>query len=283
LSNQYLFIYLLKVREGSACSVSRNSRSLFIGDSQNLTKSVILSMGLLYIVPTPVGNMEDMTFRAVRILKEADMVLCEDTRTSSVLLKHYDIKNQLVSHHKFNEHQTSSGIVERLKAGATVALISDAGTPGISDPGFFLVREAVAEGIEVQTLPGATAFVPALVSSGLPCDKFCFEGFLPQKKGRQTRLNELKEEERTMIFYESPYRLLKTLQQLRDAFGEQRQVSVCREISKVHEESVRGTLSEVVTHFTETEPRGEIVIVLAGAEKHRDVKSKKNYTDKTTL
>lgn len=283
MSNQYLFIYLLKVREGSACSVSRNSRSLFIGDSQNLTKSVILSMGLLYIVPTPVGNMEDMTFRAVRILKEADMVLCEDTRTSSVLLKHYDIKNQLVSHHKFNEHQTSSGIVERLKAGATVALISDAGTPGISDPGFFLVREAVAEGIEVQTLPGATAFVPALVSSGLPCDKFCFEGFLPQKKGRQTRLNELKEEERTMIFYESPYRLLKTLQQLRDAFGEQRQVSVCREISKVHEESVRGTLSEVVTHFTETEPRGEIVIVLAGAEKHRDVKSKKNYTDKTTL
>ena len=216
-------------------------------------------MGTLYIVPTPVGNMEDMTLRAIRILKEADLVLAEDTRTSGILLKHFDIQNHLMAHHKFNEHGTSAGIVDRLKAGQTIALISDAGTPGISDPGFFLAREAVAAGIEVQTLPGATAFVPALVSSGLPCDRFCFEGFLPPKKGRMTRLELLKEEQRTMIFYESPYRLLKTLQQFAEVFGGERQVSVCREISKVHEESVRGTLDEVAAHFTETAPRGEIV------------------------
>jgi 16S rRNA (cytidine1402-2'-O)-methyltransferase len=221
-------------------------------------------MGILYVVPTPVGNMEDMTFRAVRILRESDLVLAEDTRTSGILLKHYEIKNSLMSHHKFNEHQTSMGIVERLKAGATIALISDAGTPGISDPGFFLIREAVKEGITVQCLPGATAFVPALVSSGLPDDRFCFEGFLPPKKGRMTRLNDLKSEVRTMIFYESPYRLLKTLSQFSEIFGSDRQVSVCREISKVYEESVRGSLAEVVAHFTETEPRGEIVIILAG-------------------
>ncbi len=227
-------------------------------------------MGVLYIVPTPVGNMEDMTFRAVRILKEVDMVLCEDTRTSGILLKHYEVKNQLMSHHKFNEHQTSSGIVDRIKAGMNVALISDAGTPGISDPGFFLVREAVHEGIEVQTLPGATAFVPALVSSGLPCDRFCFEGFLPQKKGRMTRLKELATETRTMIFYESPHRVVKTLSQFAEVFGAERQVSVCREISKVHEESVRGSLDEVIRHFTETEPKGEIVIILAGQNKHND-------------
>ncbi len=223
-------------------------------------------MGRLYVVPTPVGNMEDMTFRAVRILKEADLILAEDTRTSGVLLKHYEIKNAMQSHHKFNEHQTVEGIVNRLKAGETVALISDAGTPGISDPGFLIVRECVRNGIEVQCLPGATAFVPALVSSGLPDERFCFEGFLPQKKGRMTRLNALTEETRTMIFYESPYRLLKTLTQFMEVFGAERQVSVCREISKVHEESVRGTLQEVVAHFTETEPRGEIVIVLAGKE-----------------
>lgn len=229
-------------------------------------------MGILYVVPTPVGNMEDMTFRAIRILKEADLVLAEDTRTSGVLLKHYDIQNHLISHHKFNEHGTSAGIVERLKAGATVALISDAGTPGISDPGFFLVREAVRAGVEVQCLPGATAFVPALVSSGLPCDRFAFEGFLPPKKGRQTKLDSLKEEPRTMIFYESPYRLLKTLQQLAEVMGADRQASVCREISKVHEESVRGTLEEVIAHFTETEPRGEIVIIVAGF----DAKEQKN-------
>ena len=222
-------------------------------------------MGILYIVPTPVGNLEDMTLRAIRILKEADLVLAEDTRTSGVLLKHYDIKNVLMSHHKFNEHGTSARLVNRLLAGETVALISDAGTPGISDPGFFLVREAVRAGIEVQTLPGATAFVPALVSSGLPCDRFCFEGFLPQKKGRKTRLESLRDEQRTMIFYESPYRLVKTLQQFAEVFGAERQVSVCREISKIHEESVRGTLAEVITHFTEHEPKGEIVIVLGGS------------------
>lgn len=221
-------------------------------------------MGILYIVPTPVGNMEDMTLRAIRTLKEVDLILAEDTRTSGVLLKHFDIKNHLMSHHKFNEHGTSSGIVERLKAGQDIALISDAGTPGISDPGFFLVREAVAAGITVQCLPGATAFVPALVDSGLPCDRFVFEGFLPQKKGRQTRLERLSEEERTMVFYESPYRVLKTLQQLAEHFGSDRLVSCCREISKVHEESVRGTLSEVIAHFQEKEPRGEFVIVVAG-------------------
>lgn len=224
-------------------------------------------MGTLYIVPTPVGNMEDMTYRAVRILKEADVVLAEDTRTSGILLKHYDIHNHLLSHHKFNEHGTSQGIVERLLAGQNVALISDAGTPGISDPGFFLVREAVKAGVEVLCLPGATAFVPALVSSGLPCDRFAFEGFLPQKKGRQTKIQSLAEETRTMIFYESPYRLVKTLEQFAEAYGAERQVSVCREISKVHEESVRGTLAEVAAHFKTHEPKGEIVIVLAGAEK----------------
>lgn len=224
-------------------------------------------MGILYVVPTPVGNMEDMTFRAIRILKEADLILAEDTRTSGILLKHYEIKNAMQSHHKFNEHKTVEGIVNRIKAGETIALISDAGTPGISDPGFLVVRECVKNDIEVQCLPGATAFVPALVSSGLPDERFCFEGFLPQKKGRMTRLNALAEEQRTMIFYESPYRLLKTLTQFQEIFGADRQVSVCREISKVHEESVRGTLQEVVAHFTATEPRGEIVIILAGKEK----------------
>lgn len=229
-------------------------------------------MGILYIVPTPVGNMEDMTFRAIRILKEADMILAEDTRTSGILLKHYEIQNHLMSHHKFNEHGTSAGIVEQLKAGATVALISDAGTPGISDPGFFLVREAVRAGIEVQCLPGATAFVPALVASGLPCDRFAFEGFLPPKKGRQTKLESLREEQRTMIFYESPYRLVKTLQQLAEVLGADRQASVCREISKIHEESVRGSLEEIVNHFTTTEPRGEIVIIVEGfdAKEHKN-------------
>ena len=223
-------------------------------------------MGKLYVVPTPVGNMEDMTFRAIRILKEADLILAEDTRTSGILLKHYEIKNAMQSHHKFNEHQTVESIVNRIKGGQTVALISDAGTPGISDPGFLVVRECVRNGIEVQCLPGATAFVPALVSSGLPDERFCFEGFLPQKKGRMTRLNALKEETRTMIFYESPYRLLRTLTQFAEFFGADRPVSVCREISKIHEESVRGTLQEVIAHFTETEPRGEIVIILGGKE-----------------
>ena len=232
-------------------------------------------MGILYIVPTPVGNMEDMTFRAIRILKEVDLVLAEDTRTSSKLLKHYEIHNQLMSHHKFNEHGTSANIVSRLQAGENVALISDAGTPGISDPGFFLVREAVRAGIEVQCLPGATAFVPALVSSALPCDRFVFEGFLPQKKGRQTKLESLRDEQRTMIFYESPYRVVKTLQQFADTYGPERQVSVCREISKIHEESVRGTLAEVIAHFKEHEPKGEIVIILAGNDNKEQINKQK--------
>lgn len=231
-------------------------------------------MGILYIVPTPVGNMEDMTMRAIRILKEADVVLAEDTRTSGILLKHFDIHNHLISHHKFNEHAASASVIERLKGGQTVALVSDAGTPGISDPGFFLAREAAKAGIEVQCLPGATACIPAIVSSGLPCDRFCFEGFLPQKKGRMTHLESLKEERRTMIFYESPYRLLKTLQQFADTFGEDRLACVCREISKMHEESVRGSLKELVDHFTETEPRGEIVIVVGG-DTTKKVKEKK--------
>ena len=221
-------------------------------------------MGKLYVVPTPVGNMEDMTFRAVRVLKEADLILAEDTRTSSVLLQHYDIHGELMSHHKFNEHETVEQVVRRIEGGLVVALISDAGTPGISDPGFLLVRECVRKGVEVQTLPGATAFVPALVSSGLPCDRFCFEGFLPQKKGRHSRLEALNEETRSIVFYESPRRLVKTLQQLVEVFGEERQVSVAREISKLHEEHVRGTLKEVLTHFEQTEPLGEIVIILAG-------------------
>ena len=207
-----------------------------------------------------------MTLRAIRVLKEADLVLAEDTRTSGILLKHFEIKNAMQSYHKFNEHQVLDGIIQRLKAGETIALVSDAGTPGISDPGFLVVRECVRNGIEVQCLPGATAFVPALVASGLPDERFCFEGFLPQKKGRMTRLKALAEETRTMIFYESPYRLVKTLTQFSELFGAERQVSVCREISKIHEESVRGTLAEVIAHFTETEPKGEIVIVLAGKE-----------------
>lgn len=224
-------------------------------------------MGKLYVVPTPVGNLEDMTFRAIRILKEVDLILAEDTRTSGVLLKHFDIKNAMLSHHKFNEHQTVERIVERIKGGEQVALISDAGTPGISDPGFLIVRECVRNGIEVQCLPGATAFVPALVASGLPDERFCFEGFLSQKKGRATRLAQLQDEVRTMVFYESPYRLVKTLTQFAEVFGAERKVAVCREISKVHEESVRGTLAEVIAHFQQSEPKGEIVIVLAGKDK----------------
>lgn len=223
-------------------------------------------MGKLFVVPTPIGNLEDMTFRAIRTLKEADLILAEDTRTSSVLLKHFEFKKPMISHHKFNEHRTVESVVNRLKAGENIALISDAGTPGISDPGFLVVRECVRNDIEVQCLPGATAFVPALVSSGLPNDRFCFEGFLPQKKGRMTRLLSLQDEHRTMIFYESPYRLVKTLMQFQEYFGAERQVSVCREISKMHEECVRGSLSEVIEHFKANEPRGEIVVVLSGKE-----------------
>ena len=222
--------------------------------------------GKLYVVPTPVGNLEDMTFRAIRVLKEADLILAEDTRTSGILLKHFEIKNAMQSHHKFNEHKTVESVITRIKAGETVALISDAGTPGISDPGFLLVRECARNGIEVQCLPGATAFVPAIVASGLPDDRFCFEGFLPQKKGRMTRLQALADEKRTMIFYESPYRLVKTLTQLAECLGGERQASVSREISKIHEETVRGTLTELAEHFTANEPRGEIVLVVTGAD-----------------
>ncbi|MBS7292518.1 MAG: 16S rRNA (cytidine(1402)-2'-O)-methyltransferase [Bacteroidales bacterium] len=221
--------------------------------------------GILYIVPTPVGNLNDMTFRAVQVLKDADLILAEDTRTSSVLLHHYDIHGKLQSHHKFNEHQTAEMIKERILGGLNVALISDAGTPGISDPGFLLARTCAAEGIEIQTLPGATACIPAIVSSGLPCDRFCFEGFLPVKKGRQTLLRTLAEEPRTMIFYESPYRLVKTLDQFIEHFGPERECSVAREISKIHEEHRRGTLAEVSAWYKEHEPKGEIVIVVAGA------------------
>ncbi len=236
-------------------------------------------MGILYLVPTPVGNLEDITLRALRILKEADIILAEDTRTTGILLKHFDIHGHLLSHHKFNEHGTSAGIVERLKSGQNIALVSDAGTPGISDPGFFLVREAVAAGIEVQCLPGATAFVPALVCSGFPTDRFCFEGFLPQKKGRQTRLQALPGEHRTMIFYESPYRLVKTLQQFAEVFGQEREVCVAREISKIHEECVRGTMAEVCRHFTEKPPKGEIVIVVEGREEEKKKKEQSTINE----
>ena len=227
-------------------------------------------MGMLYIVPTPVGNLEDITLRAVRLLKEADFVLAEDTRTSSKLLKHLEIQVPMYSYHKFNEHKAVASLVERIRDCQNhVALISDAGTPGISDPGFLLVRECVKCDIDVQCLPGATAFVPALVSSALPAEKFVFEGFLPQKKGRQTRLNFLKQETRTMIFYESPYRVLKTLTQFAEVFGSERQAAAVREISKIHEECVRGSLATLVEHFTKNEPRGEFVILVGGVEQGR--------------
>lgn len=239
---------------------------------------------MLYLVPTPVGNLEDMTLRAIRILKEADVILAEDTRTSGLLLKHFDIKNRLCSHHKFNEHQTADAFAARMAAGEVMALVSDAGTPAISDPGFMLVRACVAHGVEVQCLPGATAFVPALVASGLPCERFTFEGFLPQKKGRATRLEQLREEPRTMIFYESPHRVVKTLGQFIETFGADRNVSVCREISKIHEESVRGTLAEVLAHFEANEPRGEFVMIVEGynaPKKSRDERRKQRREEET--
>ncbi|MCQ2324726.1 MAG: 16S rRNA (cytidine(1402)-2'-O)-methyltransferase [Paludibacteraceae bacterium] len=217
---------------------------------------------MLYIVPTPVGNLEDITLRALRVLKEVDLILAEDTRTSSVLLHHYDIHTPLRSHHKFNEHETSDRVADEIATGKNVALISDAGTPGISDPGFMLVRACVERGVEVQCLPGATAFVPALIDSGLPCDRFYFEGFLPQKKGRQTRLKQLAEQDHTMIIYESPFRLVKTLTELAQFLGPDRKASVSREISKVHEDTQRGTLTELAEHFKMTPPKGEIVIIV---------------------
>ena len=228
----------------------------------------------LFLVPTPVGNLEDMTLRAIRILKEVDLILAEDTRTTSFLLKHFDIQNKMQSHHKFNEHQKAEMIASRIEAGESVALVSDAGTPGISDPGFLLVRECVARGVQVECLPGATAFVPALVNSGLPTDRFCFEGFLPQKKGRQTRLEELAEEPRTIILYESPFRIVKTLTQVAEYFGEERAASVSREISKLHEETLHGSLKELIFHFSQNEPRGEFVIIISG--KKAEKKERKN-------
>ncbi|MFA7139786.1 MAG: 16S rRNA (cytidine(1402)-2'-O)-methyltransferase [Proteiniphilum sp.] len=221
-------------------------------------------MGKLYVVPTPVGNLEDITIRALNLLKTCDLILAEDTRTSGFLLKHYDIVTRMQSHHKFNEHRTTAQLVERLRGGESMALISDAGTPSISDPGFLLVRACIEAGVEVECLPGATAFVPALVESGLPSDRFCFEGFLPQKKGRQTRLRQLADEHRTMIFYESPYRVVKTLTQLAEHLGGERQASVSREISKIYAETVRGTLEGLIAHFTEQDPRGEFVMVVSG-------------------
>ncbi|HET8754172.1 MAG TPA: 16S rRNA (cytidine(1402)-2'-O)-methyltransferase [Salinimicrobium sp.] len=221
-------------------------------------------MSKLFLVPTPIGNLEDITFRAVKVLKEVDLILAEDTRTSGKLLKHFEIGTQMHSHHMHNEHKTVEGIVQQIKNGKTIALISDAGTPAISDPGFLLTRACVEAGIEVDCLPGATAFVPALVNSGFPNDKFVFEGFLPVKKGRQTRLQLLAEETRTIIFYESPHKLLKTLAQIVEFFGEQRPVSVSREISKLHEETIRGSAAEVFQHFQQKPAKGEIVIVVAG-------------------
>ena len=222
-------------------------------------------MSKLYIVPTPIGNLEDITLRAIRKLKEVDLILAEDTRTTGILLKHFDIKTPLASHHKFNEHKTAGTIVSRIKGGQTLALVSDAGTPAISDPGFLLVRACVEADIEVECLPGATAFVPALVNSALPNDRFFFEGFLPQKKGRQTRFQELAEQKLTMVFYESPFRLIKTLTQFAEIFGADRRASVSREISKKFEETRRGTLAGLIQYFTEKPVKGEIVICVAGA------------------
>ena len=221
---------------------------------------------MLFLIPTPIGNLEDITQRAVRLLREADLILAEDTRTSGVLLRHLDIHKPMLSYHKFNEHQSVEHFVGRLLAGENIAVVSDAGTPGISDPGFLLAREAIKAGVEVTCLPGPTALIPALVASGLPSDRFCFEGFLPQKKGRQTRLREIAAERRTTVFYESPHRVLKSLQQLAELCGPERQVAVCRELTKVHEEITRGTLQEAIAHFTQHEPRGEFVIVLAGSD-----------------
>ncbi|MBR5820166.1 MAG: 16S rRNA (cytidine(1402)-2'-O)-methyltransferase [Alistipes sp.] len=221
-------------------------------------------MAKLYLVPTPIGNLDDITLRAVEVLKSVDLILAEDTRTTSFLLRHLGIEKPLKAHHKFNEHATAQFFTETVAAGRDVALVSDAGTPGISDPGFLLVRTCVEQGIEVETLPGPTALIPALVNSGFPCDRFCFEGFLPQKKGRMKHLERCRDEERTMIFYESPYRVVKCLEQFAEFFGEDRPISVSRELSKKFEQTVRGTIAEVLAHFREHEPKGEFVLVVAG-------------------
>ena len=230
-------------------------------------------MAKLYIVPTPIGNLEDITLRAINVLKDVDFILAEDTRTTSHLLRHLGIEKPMHSHHKFNEHATVGRVAESIAAGKDVALVSDAGTPGISDPGFLLVRKCVEEGIDIVTLPGATALIPALVQSGFPCDRFCFEGFLPQKKGRMKRLQELATESRTVIFYESPYRVVKCLEQIAETFGPERRVAVVREITKKFEETVRGTVAEAIAHFKEHEPKGEFVIVVEGYDAKRSVES----------
>ena len=234
-------------------------------------------MSKLYIVPTPIGNLDDITLRAIKTLEAADYILAEDTRTTAFLLKHLGIEKKLYSHHKFNEHATAASVAEAIGEGRTVALVSDAGTPGISDPGFLLVRTCVEAGIEVETLPGATALIPALVQSGFPCDRFCFEGFLPQKKGRTKRLQELAEEQRSIIFYESPFRVVKCLEQLSEVFGEERKVSVSRELTKKFEQTVRGTIAEVLEHFRTHEPKGEFVIVVAGCPKPEKESKRNRY------
>ena len=236
-------------------------------------------MSKLYIVPTPIGNLDDITLRAIDVLKQADYILAEDTRTTSFLLKHLGIEKKLYSHHKFNEHATAASVAEAIGEGRTVALVSDAGTPGISDPGFLLVRTCVKAGIDVETLPGATALIPALVQSGFPCDRFCFEGFLPQKKGRSKRLQELAEESRSIIFYESPYRVVKCLEQLSEVFGAERKVSVSRELTKKFEQTVRGSIAEVLAHFKEHEPKGEFVMVVSGKPKPESKVKHNRYAD----
>jgi len=223
-------------------------------------------MSKLYIIPTPIGNLEDITLRSLNVLKEVDYILAEDTRQTSKLLKHYAINKKLVAHHQHNEHKTVERIIESLKGGEIIGLVSDAGTPAISDPGFLLTRACISNGIKVECLPGATAFVPALINSGLPCDKFVFEGFLPHKKGRQTRLKLLQEEKRTIVFYESPHRLIKTLTQFKEYFGEERQISISRELTKMHEENIRGTATELIQHYDTNTLKGEIVIVVNGSE-----------------
>ena len=239
-------------------------------------------MSKLYIVPTPIGNLDDITLRAIKTLEAADFILAEDTRTTSVLLKHLGIEKRLYAHHKFNEHATAASLTETIGEGRTVALVSDAGTPGISDPGFLLVRSCVEAGIEVETLPGATALIPALVQSGFPCDRFCFEGFLPQKKGRMKRLEELRDEQRSIIFYESPHRVQKCLEQMGEIFGTERRVSVSRELTKKFEQTVRGTIAEVAEHFAQNEPKGEFVIVVAGAPKPEKGEKRNRYRKEET-
>ena len=236
-------------------------------------------MAKLYIIPTPIGNLEDITLRALRILKEVDFILAEDTRKTGFLLKHFEIEAKMYSHHKFNEHKTSEMIVQRIMGGENCALVSDAGTPAISDPGYLLVKHAVDEGVDIECLPGATAFVPALVNSGLPNERFCFEGFLPQKKGRQKRLQAIESETRTMIFYESPFRLVKMLEQLAEVLGEDRKASVSRELTKIHEENARGTVKELIAHFNSKTVKGEIVIIVDGLHEKVERKKGNKYKD----